>query len=111
MELRGHHDNGRTIAVHSLAVLPEYQKKGLGKIVMKAYVQRMEGAGVAERISLLAHGDMIKFYEGLGFEDKGESGVVFGGGGWRNMVSFPFSLFGGALLWGYVLLMFCYWGG
>ena len=82
----GHHENGRTIAVHSLAVLPAYQGRGLGKTVMKSYVQRMETSGIADRISLLAHEGLIKFYQSLGFDDKGPSDVTFGGGGWTNMV-------------------------
>ena len=82
----GHHENGRTIAVHSLAVLSAYQARGLGKIVMKSYIQRMESSGIADRISLLAHEGLVRFYEGLGFENKGPSEVKFGGGRWTNMV-------------------------
>lgn len=86
----GHHENGRTIAVHSLAVLPAYQGRGLGKTVMKSYIQRMETSGIADRMSLLAHDGLIKFYEGLGFENRGASEVKWGGGGWTNMVTFTF---------------------
>ena len=82
----GHHENGRTIAVHSLGVLPEFQKKGLGKIIMKSYIQRIESSGISDRIALLAHEHLIKFYESLGFENRGKSEVGFGGGGWTNMV-------------------------
>lgn len=90
-DTRGHHENGRTVAVHSLAVLPAYQGRGLGKTVMKSYMQRMETSGIADRMSLLAHDGLIPFYEGLGFENRGTSEVTFGGGGWTNMVKFDFS--------------------
>jgi len=83
----GHRDNGRTICIHSLAVLPDYQGQGLGSLLLRAYIQRMDGSGVADRIALLAHDSLIKFYERLGFENKGPSKATFGGGGWVDMVS------------------------
>ncbi|KAL8999909.1 MAG: hypothetical protein Q9169_001315 [Polycauliona sp. 2 TL-2023] len=82
---QGHQEHGRTIAIHSLAALPEFKGRGLGKIVMKSYMQRMESSGIADRIALLAHDDLIPYYEGLGFVNTGKSEVQFGGGGWVNM--------------------------
>lgn len=83
---RGHREQGRTLAVHSVAVLPEYQKMKLGETVMKAYLQRMSSARVADRVSLLAHREFVGFYEKLGFEDEGLSSSELYGGGWVNMV-------------------------
>lgn len=85
----GHNDAGRTVCIHSLAVLPSYQGKGLGSTLLKAYIQRIEQSGTADRIALLAHGELIKFYEGFGFVNKGPSKAEFGGGNWVDMVSFP----------------------
>jgi len=85
-EIRGHQEHGRTIGVHSLGVLPAYQRRGLVKTIMKSYQQRMETSGIADRIALLAHEHLVRMYEGLGFEDKGKSTVKFGGGGWNNLV-------------------------
>lgn len=51
----GHDESGRTIAIHSMAILPEFQGKGLGRILMLAYMQQMNGAGIADRLALLAH--------------------------------------------------------
>ena len=82
----GHREEGRTILIHSLAVLPAYQRRGLGKTLMKAYLQRMETQGVADRAALLAHRELVPYYEALGFESLGESGAQFGGGGWFDMV-------------------------
>lgn len=82
----GHKEAGRTVCIHSLAVLPEYQKRGLGKTLMKAYLHRMETHGVADRAALLAHEELIPYYEKLGFENKGKSDAQFGGGGWYDMV-------------------------
>ncbi|PGH27966.1 hypothetical protein AJ80_00220 [Polytolypa hystricis UAMH7299] len=82
----GHQDQGATIAIHSLAVRPEHQGKGLGTTVMKAYIQRIKDAAIADRIALLAHDPLIPFYESLGFENMGPSNCQFGGGGWNSMV-------------------------
>ncbi len=87
MEPQGHQEQGGTIALHSLAVAKEHQRKGLGSILLKAYIERIKSAKIAERISLLAHGNLVKFYEGFGFVDEGPSGVTFGGGHWNSMVS------------------------
>lgn len=83
----GHQENGRTIAVHSFGVLPPYQGKGLAKMLMKSYEQRMETSGIADRIALLAHDHLLGMYEGMGYENRGESDVKFGGGGWNNLVT------------------------
>ncbi|KAG9981024.1 hypothetical protein KCU98_g7750, partial [Aureobasidium melanogenum] len=82
----GHREEGRTIAVHSLAVLPSLQNQGLGSTLLKAFIQRMEYVQAADRIALLAHGELVKFYEKLGFENKGSSKATFGGGNWVDMV-------------------------
>ena len=86
-EPQGHMDKGSTIAVHSLAVNPDYQKLGLGSVLMKAYIERIKSSKIADRIALLAHGPLLGFYEGLGFQNMGESSATFGGGNWYNMVS------------------------
>ena len=83
----GHKEGGRTVCIHSLAVLPEYQRRGLGRTLMKAYLQRMESHGVADRAALIAHEQLIPYYENLGFESKGKSDAQFGGGGWFDMVA------------------------
>lgn len=82
----GHKEHGRTVAVHSLAVLPEFQRRGLGRLLMRSYIQRIESSQLADRIAILAHEELVPFYEGLGFERKGESKVQFGGGAWIDMV-------------------------
>jgi GNAT superfamily N-acetyltransferase len=82
----GHKETGRTLCIHSLAVLPQYQRRGLGKTLMKAYLQRMETQGVADRVALIAHEELIPYYENLGFRNVGRSEAQFGGGGWTDMV-------------------------
>ena len=87
VEPLGHQEQGGTVALHSLAVAEEHQRKGLGTILLKAYIERIKSAKIAERISLLAHGHLVKFYERFGFVDEGLSEVTFGGSEWNSMVS------------------------
>ncbi|KAM0801708.1 hypothetical protein BDR22DRAFT_157652 [Usnea florida] len=35
--IHGHREDGRTIAIHSLSVLPSFQGRGIGKTLMKSY--------------------------------------------------------------------------
>ena len=59
-------------------------------MLMKSYMSRIEGAGIADRVALLAHNDLVPFYESLGFKKVGESEAKFGGGRWVDMVcEFP----------------------
>jgi GNAT superfamily N-acetyltransferase len=51
----GHQEAGRTIALHSVAILPAFQGRGLGRVLMMAYRQQMNGAGIADRLVLIAH--------------------------------------------------------
>lgn len=49
---KGHQEGGRTICVHSLAVSPKLQGCGLGKLIMKSFLQQMKSLG-AERVALI----------------------------------------------------------
>ena len=51
----GHQEAGRTIVLHSVAILPAFQGRGIGRVLMMAYIQQMNGAGIADRLALLAH--------------------------------------------------------
>lgn len=82
----GNKPEGRTAAIHSLAVLPQFQHKGLGSTLMKAYLDRLAKQDVVDRAALIAHEEMIPYYEKFGFKNKGKSAAQFGGGGWFDMV-------------------------
>jgi len=82
----GHQKAGRTVCIHSLAILPAFQRQGLGRMLLKSYIQRIESAGLADRIAIISHEPLVGFYESFGFESKGQSKVQFGGGGWTDMV-------------------------
>ena len=92
-ETIGHDEYSRTIALHSLAVLPEHQGKQVGSTLLKSYIQRIREAGIADRIVIIAHDNLIPFYEGFGFENRGPSECKHGGGGWYDLVRTFFRLF------------------
>lgn len=77
---------GRTICLHSLAMLPAYQKRGLGRMLLKVYLQRMASAGIADRLAILSHEPLLPYYESFGFRTLGPSTAKFGGGGWFDLV-------------------------
>ncbi|TKA31441.1 hypothetical protein B0A50_02288 [Salinomyces thailandicus] len=83
---RGHNQAGRTLALHSLAVLPAYQNRGLGRTLLLAFLQRTEALDLGDRVALLAHEALVPFYEKFGFVKQGRSACGFGGGGWWDMV-------------------------
>ncbi|KAK1810664.1 hypothetical protein LTR12_014988 [Friedmanniomyces endolithicus] len=82
----GHKEEGRTLCIHSLAILPQYQRHGLGRTLLQAYLQRMESHAIGDRAALIAHEGLVPFYERFGFVNRGRSGVEFAGGGWWDMV-------------------------
>ncbi|ETS83736.1 hypothetical protein PFICI_05612 [Pestalotiopsis fici W106-1] len=81
----GHQEDGRTVAIHSLAVHPKLQGCGLGKLIMKAYMQQVNNSGTADRISLISQSYLVNYYTRFGFVHKGESQASFGGGGWHDL--------------------------
>ncbi|KAL2021958.1 hypothetical protein VTK56DRAFT_6377 [Thermocarpiscus australiensis] len=82
----GHQEGGRTVALHSLAVLPRLQGCGVGRMILKAYLQQMNSTGLVDRVALICQGHLISYYERFGFRHLGESKAQFGGGGWHDMV-------------------------
>lgn len=61
---RGHQEAGRTIVLHSVAILPGFQGRGIGRVLMMAYMQNMNGAGIADRLTLIAHDVSFRATEG-----------------------------------------------
>ncbi|KAI5868653.1 hypothetical protein GGS23DRAFT_42570 [Durotheca rogersii] len=84
--LLGHDDTGRTVCIHSLAVHPRLQSCGLGKCIVKSYLQHVQSSGFADRCALICQDYLVSYYEKLGFSHMGPSSAGFGGGGWNDMV-------------------------
>ena len=53
-----------------MLVLPEWQGRGIGRLLMQAMLQRYAGF---HQMMLTADGDAIRFYERLGFERAGRT--------------------------------------
>jgi len=85
MAIGGHKEIGPTIAVHSVAIHPEFQGRHIGYVMMKDYVQKFFGLSTAEQMSLLAHKELVNFYRKHGFRDEGASESEFGGQPWRAL--------------------------
>ncbi|KAK5093901.1 hypothetical protein LTR70_004426 [Exophiala xenobiotica] len=85
-ETLGHQEVGGTVCIHSIAVRPDYQSMGIGSVLLRSYLQRIKDAKIADRLALLAHDDMKRFYGRFGFDDMGPSQATFGGGNWNNMI-------------------------
>jgi ribosomal protein S18 acetylase RimI-like enzyme len=83
----GHKLNGRTLALHSLAVLPQLQRNNLGTTLLKGYIQMVKDAKVADRIALLTYENLIPWYSAIGFTSTGKSENQHGGEAWYDMVS------------------------
>ncbi|KAK1987973.1 acetyltransferase [Colletotrichum cereale] len=83
----GHRVTGRTLCIHSVAVLPKLQNCGLGRLLMKAYLQQINESGVADRIALVCQNWLVSYYQRFGFKSLGLSKTsCFGGGAWYDMV-------------------------
>ncbi|KAH0433633.1 acetyltransferase [Colletotrichum camelliae] len=82
----GHQVMGRTVCLHSFAVAPKLQGCGLGKLMMKSYLQQINNSGVADRVALICQDYLVTYYKRFGFRHLGESRASFAGGGWNDMV-------------------------
>ncbi|KAF4454529.1 hypothetical protein F53441_2958 [Fusarium austroafricanum] len=78
----GHQSSGRTICLHSFIVSPEVQGVGIGKTVMKSYLELMNESGMADRVAIICQ----PFYKCFGFKDLGPSTEALAGQGWHAMV-------------------------
>lgn len=91
-QLIGNDPLGKTVAVHSVVMTPEFQGGGIGRAFVRDYVDYVKGNIDGERLALIAHDHLIGFYESCGFKNLGVSEVGFAGGGWFDMVRFLFLL-------------------
>jgi GNAT superfamily N-acetyltransferase len=78
---RGHHGKGRTIAIHSVVVNPNYQSKSISTILLNDYIQLLAALKNAERFAPFVQDRLIPFYGHVGFKSKGLSECNFSGGG------------------------------
>lgn len=82
----GNQRDGRSVALHALAVDPQYQRVGFGKALMKAYIDQIGKTGVADRISILTYDRLVEYYKKLGFTHYGKSESNYAGVEWHDLV-------------------------
>ncbi len=72
-------DGGLTFHVTDIAILPEYQGKGIGKLIMKSLMEYYVANGPSDGyMSLIADGNAKYLYEKYGFEASDASaGMLF----------------------------------
>jgi GNAT superfamily N-acetyltransferase len=63
MSIGSHEPNGPTVGLHTLCVHPGWRTKGLGTRILKEYLKRMENEKGVERVALIAHDELVPFYE------------------------------------------------
>ena len=79
-------ENGTTLAILGLAVLPDRRRQGIAAQLMHAYLDRARQGGM-ERVVLTCKENLIPFYEQFGFVNRGVSQSVHGGVVWYDMES------------------------
>ncbi|ODQ64736.1 acyl-CoA N-acyltransferase [Nadsonia fulvescens var. elongata DSM 6958] len=89
-EKLGHLPTGPTVALHSLAVAKNFRKQGLAQVLMKYTAEAISSDNAttrnrADRISIIVHGELVPFYQHLGYKDNGPSKCAHGGEKWNDM--------------------------
>jgi ribosomal protein S18 acetylase RimI-like enzyme len=83
-DLVGHDSDGDNIVIFSLAVLPEFQKRGIAKHLMLRFIAESKQLG-KKKIMLICKSDLIAYYQQYGFIYVGESASTHGGFKWHEM--------------------------
>jgi ribosomal protein S18 acetylase RimI-like enzyme len=83
-KLIGHDPHGKNLVVFALAVLPEFQKRGIANQLMSRFV---EDARLCkkENVFLMCKQHLIGYYERMGFTHLGLSRSTHGGAEWHEM--------------------------
>ena len=76
MAIGGHEPEGSTVGLHTLCVHPGWRAKGLGTLILKEYIKRMESENGIKRIALIAHDELVPFYERYRFDNP--QGLIVG---------------------------------
>lgn len=82
-----HHDfNGDYVALHSVCVSKDHQRKGIASALLKEYIARLKNSpDPLKGILLIAHEELVKLYQSVGFELVGKSDVQHGSRPWYEM--------------------------
>jgi len=81
----GHIEGSRVVGIHSLVIDPEWQGKNLGTLLMHDYIQKLSNQDLGDKVVIIAHKELIPFYEKIGFNNLGESDCKFAGSAWYDL--------------------------
>ena len=76
--------NGKNVMLLGLDVLPEYQRQGLGREIMRQYLAR-ERENNRNTVILTCLDGKVQMYKKMGYRDEGISGSSWGGEEWHDM--------------------------
>lgn len=84
------------MAIHSVVTIPEFQGRGIGKAMVRAFIEYIREMEMGERegrsVVLIAHDYLVRFYEQAGFVNRGVSECRFAGSVWYDLVRIWYTL-------------------
>jgi ribosomal protein S18 acetylase RimI-like enzyme len=83
-QLIGHTPHGKNMVVFALAVLPEFQKRGIANQLMSRFVEDAR-EHKKKNVLLMCKQHLITYYERMGFAHIGLSRSTHGGAEWHEM--------------------------
>jgi ribosomal protein S18 acetylase RimI-like enzyme len=83
-QLIGHDPDGKNMVIFALAVLPEFQKRGIAKRLVQRFVEEAR-RNKKEKVFLMCKQHLIVYYKGMGFDHVGLSRSTHGGSQWHEM--------------------------
>lgn len=81
----GHIEQSRYIGIHGLVIDPKWHKRSLGTLLMHDYIQKLSNQDLGSKVVIIAHKELIPFYEKIGFLNHGESECKFAGESWYDL--------------------------
>ena len=84
-ESGGHDPAGKNQMIFGLAVLPDYQRRGIGALLMQTLIDYARNTGM-DTVVLTCKEAKLAYYSRFGFENRGVSASVHGGVVWYDMV-------------------------
>ena len=84
-EPQGHEPKGKNQMIFGLAVLPEYQRQGIGAALLNHLIRWLEENGM-EQVILTCKEEKVSYYSKFGFQNRGISASCHGGAVWYDMI-------------------------
>jgi ribosomal protein S18 acetylase RimI-like enzyme len=83
-QLVGHDAEGKNMVIFALAVLPEFQKRGIARQLMARFMEEARRCQ-KENVFLMCKQHLIAYYGDMGFIHAGLSRSTHGGAEWHEM--------------------------